>query len=303
MLEKDIGGRQFMQKDKIDIGFVVLHYMTEDVTYRAVETLLSKVDTQFYRIIIVDNGSEDGSGQRIAEKYRNFEKIIVILNSENIGFARGNNLGFRYIKENYHSKYIILMNNDVYLWSGAIYNELEKEYSISQFAVLGPLIMTKNGRCDINPVSSFKNYRDILKYYKTIKKVYWLQQKHLFGFYKVLSKCKDNLLRKNRNTLKEYTSKSYNVQLHGCFLVFSEKYIKKFDGLDERTFLYMEEDILYKHVMDCNMTTVYDPEIVVFHEEDVATNARTDTRKIKFKYRHTINSCKVLIDLYNKNRE
>lgn len=286
-----------------DIVFVVLHYMEKDATMKCVSKIREKIDTPNYKIVIVDNASGNGSGKEIEELYKTAEDVHVIINEENLGFARGNNVGFQFAKENLNPKYIVLLNNDVYIMETYLKEKLDKEYEESQFAVLGPLIMTKDGRCNINPVPNFKDYQSVLKYYKTVKKVYWLQKKHLFGFYKFLSFCKSVLLKRKKNAFKEYTEKCYNVQLHGCFLVFSEKYIKKFDGLDGRTFLYMEEDILYKHIMDNKMKTVYYPEIVVFHEEDVATNASINMKKIQFEYKYTIDSCKVLIDVYNNKCE
>ena len=43
---------------------------------------------------------------------------------------------------------------------------------------------------------------------------------------------------------KKVTVDQLDVQLHGAFLIFSENYINTFNGLYNKTFLYMEEDIL-----------------------------------------------------------
>ena len=67
---------------------------------------------------------------------------------------------------------------------------------------------------------------------------------------------------------KQYLHREYNVQLHGCFLCFSEEYFKHFDGFYPETFLYMEEDILFYLTQQKKLTTVYLPELKVFHKED-----------------------------------
>ena len=56
---------------------------------------LTKQTYKNYEIIFVDNASYDGSVKFIKENYP-FAKIIV--NSKNLGFAGGNNIGFRMSK-------------------------------------------------------------------------------------------------------------------------------------------------------------------------------------------------------------
>ena len=56
------------------------------------------------RIIVVDNGSTDGSVERISKKYPNVEQIH---NAENLGFAGGYNIGMQYAVKS-GADYIIL---------------------------------------------------------------------------------------------------------------------------------------------------------------------------------------------------
>ena len=60
---------------------------------------------------------------------------------------------------------------------------------------------------------------------------------------------------------KEFIKRCEYVQLHGCFMLFSRKYIEKFNGLDDRTFLYREEAILMKHLTENGLNSVYLPDI------------------------------------------
>jgi GT2 family glycosyltransferase len=79
------------------------------------------------------------------------------------------------------------------------------------------------------------------------------------------------------NTVNEhncYLNRAVNVQLHGCFLCFSKKYFEFFDGLFPKTFLNMEEDILFYLTQKEHLTTVYTPKLKVYHKEDSASKAR-----------------------------
>ncbi|HSA77647.1 MAG TPA: glycosyltransferase, partial [Nitrospirota bacterium] len=60
---------------------------------------------QDFEIILVDNGSRDGSVEYIRERYREVKLVPLSVNK---GFAGGNNAGIRIASGNY----IALLNND-----------------------------------------------------------------------------------------------------------------------------------------------------------------------------------------------
>jgi len=62
-----------------------------------------------YKVIVVDNNSTDGSKKMIKTKY---PKIDLIKNLKNEGFAKGNNICFKYTIKKYNPSYFYLLNND-----------------------------------------------------------------------------------------------------------------------------------------------------------------------------------------------
>ena len=142
------------------IVFVILHYLAIDETYKSVDSIEKKIDTDMYKIVIVDNASPDKSGALLKEHYKNDDHVEVLLNQENLGFARGNNVGFRYAEKTWNPSYIVLMNNDVYLLDDDFLEKVEKEYKRSQFAVLGPMVLQ----------ISFGKDKEYLSKNKTVKK-------------------------------------------------------------------------------------------------------------------------------------
>ena len=85
----------FMQKKKI--VYLILHYLTYDETIKCVDSIKSYNKNNDYEIVIVDNGSNNRTGERLLNDYKKEKNVHIIISKENLGFARGNNLGFKYI--------------------------------------------------------------------------------------------------------------------------------------------------------------------------------------------------------------
>lgn len=282
------------------IGFVILHYNVIQETKNCVESIIEKIDTINYEIIIVDNGSINGTGEKLEKEYKEKNNIHVLKNKENLGFARGNNEGYRFAKDRLKCKYIVMMNNDTKIISDNWYKKILEEYKKNEFAVMGPKIQVKNGR--INPVqkSLLPSNRQIIDSIIVSRIKYILVWCRLQKLYDKFDKI---LLKKiEKNTLDDVDQKRENVILHGCCWIFSPKFVNLFDGINDRTFLYCEEELLYLQVIKNELKIVYNPELILYHEEDVATNAinRKDRDKKLFFYRNLIKSRKILYDEINK---
>ncbi|HSB65951.1 MAG TPA: glycosyltransferase family 2 protein [Anaerolineales bacterium] len=72
---------------------------------------ITKLDYSNFNVVIVDNGSTDGSEAQIQN---HFPGMHLICNGRNLGFAGGVNVGLEYA---YHqgAKYLLLVNNDTLL--------------------------------------------------------------------------------------------------------------------------------------------------------------------------------------------
>jgi len=94
----------------VKISIVVLNYNNKNVIERCVNTLLAHNSRYHYEIIVVDNGSTDGSYEILKEKYR--DKIILIQNDRN-GCSSGRNLGV----ENATGEFICFLDSDQWIVS------------------------------------------------------------------------------------------------------------------------------------------------------------------------------------------
>ncbi len=67
-----------------------------------------KAVTTPYEVVVVDNGSNDGSVEAISHS---FPSVHLIETGENLGYAEGNNVGIRYALEN-GADFLFILNND-----------------------------------------------------------------------------------------------------------------------------------------------------------------------------------------------
>ncbi|MDW2797294.1 glycosyltransferase [Clostridium boliviensis] len=288
----------------MDIVFVILHYTAIDMTISCVASIRRYVDTGNYKIIIVDNCSPDDSYRELNVILGKDDDIILLHSDVNVGFARGNNIGFSYANEHFHPEFLVLMNNDVLLIEKWIYKKLKKKYEETDYAVLGPMIITGEGSICSSPLR--KEILSVKAARRAVRRYYRLYRLNFFGLDKhyrwLMSKTHKHI---PQFSVEERLVSHENVGIHGCFMVFSENYSLKFEGLDPSTFLYMEEDILFLHLMKNNMKSIYYPEITVYHKEDASTDSvlKSSHKKNGFVYKNCINSLKSYLKILTTYEE
>jgi len=99
------GMLEMIQNHKIAI--VILNLNDYDLTSKCLESLALIIHRNT-TVILVDNGSEDGSSQRLADE---FKWVTFLYSHKNVGFSRGNNIGIKYALAQ-GNEYILLLNND-----------------------------------------------------------------------------------------------------------------------------------------------------------------------------------------------
>src|SRR5688572_9491632 len=90
---------------------IVLNWNGEEDTIECMKSLLG-MDTKNadHAIVIIDNGSEEKSINKIKEFIAN-KSIHLIETGKNLGYAEGNNIGIRYALEK-GADFIMVLNND-----------------------------------------------------------------------------------------------------------------------------------------------------------------------------------------------
>lgn len=267
--------------------FVVLHYETLDDTAKCIDSLLKYTQSGESSIVVVDNGSKTGTIDKISGKYDE-SKVHFIRSEENLGFARGNNLGYVFAKQQLSADIIVLTNNDTVFEQTDFDTKLDEYASSLKFDVAGPKIISLADAKNQNPVPVL--YPDEASVKTRIFKYRVLYFLSLFGL--------DNAFRRIfASEIQEFSpSADEDFQLHGACLIFANRYVELFDGLYDGTFMYMEESILKQRCVQNNLKMCYLNDITVYHKEGSSTSStiKKAVKKRRFFYYWNLAGCKIL---------
>lgn len=280
-------------------AFVILHYKTDQDTHECIESIekIEIPEEDKLDIVIVDNASNNGSLEKLQNIYRNIENVYFVESDINLGFAKGNNLGFKFAKENLNSDFIIVLNNDTLIGSNDILYKIKSAYEKYRFGVMGPDIISILDKKHQNPVADNKYKVECKKLKKEIFKYRLLLVLSKLGIYSALKKF---FSRKNENCEEsKFMELIENCKLHGACLIFSNIFIKNENAaFCKHTFLYGEEDILFLYCKEKKYKTIYFPGICIFHKEDSSTNYVNNNSKTKreFLFKNLIKSHIIIIE-------
>ena len=98
---------------KLTLSIVILNWNTSGLLRNCIRSIQEFTNGLSYEIIVVDNGSSDGSQKMVREE---LTKVRLIETGDNLGFSRGNNIGIRAAK----GEFILILNSDTLLKDNAL---------------------------------------------------------------------------------------------------------------------------------------------------------------------------------------
>ena len=137
-----------------NITIIIVSYKSTHIIGKALDNIINKG----YRIIVVDNGSNDNIEQFLKQKYKG-SGIELILLEHNCGFSKANNVALNEVK----TKYAFLLNPDAIINEGSIDQlmiESEKESSI---ALAGAIDIKKENPNKKDQEEAIKDYKSKIK--------------------------------------------------------------------------------------------------------------------------------------------
>ena len=249
-------------KDK-NLAIIVLNYNDGDTTINYINSI--KKYKIIDKIIVVDNNSKDASFEKMQKLQSN--NIDVIKSDSNRGYAYGNNYGYNYLKEKYGDfKYICISNPDVIVEENAFKKCTDFLDKNKEYAACAPRMFNRND--EPHRLSGW-------------------QERTLKNDIRDSSEFLTHLTKKSHEEMYDvdyFNQKPFRDvdALAGSFFIVRSDVFEKVGLFDENTFLYYEEDILFKKIRNMNYKLAVITEVKFNHMEAVTVSKNINLDK-KFK--------------------
>jgi hypothetical protein len=230
----------------MNILIVIVNYNGKHLLKK---NLASVVNTEYetFDIVVVDNGSTDGSIEFLKKE---FPSVMIIDSGENLGFGRGNNLGVE--KHPNYDAYLFL-NNDVSVPSNWLSDLVKILSSSKEIGAVGPKVLfSKDGGKGEGVINSAGIDVD----------------RHFMAYDRYCEEKDD----------KKYSNvEEVDALMGGAFLVKKEVF-NKLGGFNPRMFLYYEDIDLSLRIRDLGYKLYYVGTSEVYHDH-MASSKKISVRK------------------------
>ena len=145
--------------DNKKITIVINTFKSEDKIHQCLDAISSE-----FKVIIIENSNDKNLKEILENKYKNVE---CFLTGENLGYAKGNNLGLSKVK----SQYALILNPDAIVEKNTLNNFLVSAERLGDFSIIGPAkqdefknsdyLKNKNQIFEVNSVKGFAMFLNL----------------------------------------------------------------------------------------------------------------------------------------------
>jgi hypothetical protein len=199
----------------MDLSIIIVSWNVREKLKANLKAIYNSEGNLNFEIFVVDNNSEDGSAEMVV---REFSKVKLIANKENLGFAKANNQAIRKAS----GDFILLLNPDMRVFPDTLKNMVKWMRQNKKASVAGCHLVGAKGE-------TIKHVRRFPKLWDQLTIV--LKLPHLF------QKILDKYLRIDFDYKKEASVDS----IRGSFFMMRKDAIDKVGLLDEEFFIWFEE--------------------------------------------------------------
>lgn len=272
------------------IGIIVLNYNNVDDTIKCVDSIYKNCPYDKYKLCVVDNCSQLSVYERIKNYLSKKENLNMSLagkcegwtghlqyirSEENVGYAKGNNIGLNHMRNDPDIHYYLILNNDVIITEDILTPLSDYLNNYGNCAVVSPLLYGPKGDIDYECARKEKSLIDILSKITLLKNVKWVKQHEL-----------------NNRILREHPSLVNKNEIEidlpsGSCMMFPKKVFEEIGFFDPHTFLYFEEDILSSRIKNIGMKAFLLPKVSCVHL-GAGTTSKSPSIFIRECYRNSL---------------
>ena len=125
----------------MELSIIIVNWNTKELLLDCLDSIVKSKPKTKYEIIVVDNGSTDGSVTAFQRLHFPASNFHLIKNHSNLGFAKANNQGISKAR----GKYILLLNSDTKVKTGSIDKLLTFAKAKGNAGVVVPKLLNSDG--------------------------------------------------------------------------------------------------------------------------------------------------------------
>jgi len=259
-----------MKNNTVFLSIIIVSWNVIAYLREALESIYAYPPKENFEVIVVDNASSDGTPDMITEFFPN---IVLIANSENVGFAKGNNIGLK----SAIGKYILFLNPDTKLLPKSLDLVIKRLEEDSNIGAIGCKQFDSNNKVR----NTCRQFPSLLNQFSEIS-----------GLAKIFPKS--NIWGKYLGTSFDYTMAQETDQPEGSFLAIPKQILNEVGPFSENFYMYYDEVDLCFRIKKSGRQIWYFPDIEIFHYQGKSSGPV---------YVHMIyESSKSLIIYYKKNK-
>ncbi len=250
----------------VDLAVVIVSYNVRDILRRCLGSIERSVDGQVVNVWVVDSGSSDGTSAMICEHY----PWVNLIESENVGFARGNNIALRQIlarsEPSSVPRFVLLLNPDTELPPTALTRMVEFMEAHPEAGAAGPKLLRQDGSLDLACRRSFPTPGVSFYHFLGLGRLF--PRSRVFGRY--------NLTYLDPNGIAEVDS------VVGAFMLVRGEILRTVGLLDEAFFMYGEDLDWALRIKRAGWKILYNGTVSVFHLKRASSRQRSTQSLIAF---------------------
>lgn len=244
-------------KNNPNLSIVILNYNTKDLLKDCLLSLDKVKNEVSFEVIVVDNGSTDGS-QAMLKK--DFSWVKLVENNANLGFAVGNNKARDYCK----GEDILFLNSDTIVHKGTLKKCLEYLHENEKVGALTCKTELPNGGVDKDARRSFTTP--------------WVGLTHLVLRLDKIFPKSPIFARYWYGYIPENVTHEVDA-IQGAFFLVRNKILDKVDWFDEDYFLDGEDIDLCWKIKDAGWEIIYYPEVSIIHLKGATKGKNKQVKK------------------------
>jgi GT2 family glycosyltransferase len=237
----------------LGLSIIIINWNTKDLLIQCLTSTPQMIQGFKIEILVVDNGSQDGSGSEVKKR---FPFVRLIENDQNLGFARAVNQGLQKAS----GRYVLLLNPDTRVKNGAIERLMSFMDAHPKAGISGAQLLNSNGSKQ-NSIANFPSLATELLNKSLLR---WLSPGKFPG------------------KEKDYPEPIEVDSVIGACMMVRREALDQVGLLDEDYFLFLEETDWCYRMKRAGWKIYYVPDAEVYHFQ--GKSAEKEKKRARVEY-------------------